>query len=75
MANMARRLSVKGMRQATGLAPATIRLYFDAGLIPGDVDSNGHRTFPLSAVAIAKAVHAERMAKIGRPIKTDAEAA
>jgi DNA-binding transcriptional MerR regulator len=65
---MAKRLTVKAMREATGLSAATIRLYFDSGLIPGDVDSNGHRSFPPNAVAVAKAVHAERMAKVGRPV-------
>jgi DNA-binding transcriptional MerR regulator len=69
---MSKRLTVGAMSKATGLSAPTIRLYYDAGLIPGDVDTNGHRTFPPTAVAIAKAVHAERMARAGRPVRADA---
>ena len=72
---MAKRLAVKAMSAETGLSEATIRLYFDSGLIPGDVDTNGHRTFPLVAVEIARAVHVERLARVGRtPRDNPAEA-
>ena len=54
----------------TDISPATIRLYFDSGLLPGDVDTNGHRTFPPMAVEIARTVHVERLARVGRAPKT-----
>jgi DNA-binding transcriptional MerR regulator len=71
---MAKRLTVKAMRSATGLSAATIRLYFDSGLIPGDLDTNGHRSFPPIAADMARTVHLERLARVGRAPK-DAEAA
>ena len=66
-----KRLAVKAMSAETGLSEATIRLYFDSGLIPGDVDTNGHRTFPPIAVEIAKSIHAERLARVGRRPKDE----
>jgi DNA-binding transcriptional MerR regulator len=63
-----KRLTPKALAEATGLSVATIRLYCDAKLIPAAVDTNGHRSFPLGAVEIAKAVHAQRMARAGRPV-------
>ena len=72
---MATRLAVKAMSAETGLSEATIRLYFDSGLIPGDVDTNGHRTFPQTAVKVARDVHAERLARVGRVPKDNSAAA
>jgi len=66
---MARRLTVGAMRDATGISAGTIRLYFDSGLLPGDVDTNGHRSFPASAIDVARSVHAERLSRVGRKPK------
>ena len=59
-------LRLKALKDATKLSAGTLRHYADAGFIPCKLDSNGHRLFPESAVAIAKTVHAERMARVGR---------
>ena len=69
------RLTVGSLSAETKISPATIRLYFDSGLLPGDVDTNGHRSFPPSAADIARGLYAERLARVGRAPKGDADAA
>jgi len=60
------RLTVGAMVRKAGLSAPTIRLYADSGLIPCEADSTGRRLFPPMAVEMAKRVHAERMARVGR---------
>lgn len=59
-------LAMGAMVRQTGLSPPTLRLYAAAGLIPCEVDSTGRRLFPTVAVKMAKRVHAERLARVGR---------
>ena len=61
-------LAMGAMVRQTGLSPPTLRLYADAGLIPCEVDSTGRRLFPPMAIEMAKRIHAERLARVGRKL-------
>jgi DNA-binding transcriptional MerR regulator len=54
------------IRDATGLAGNTLRLYCDLGLIPCHRLANGMRLFAPDAVEKAKQVFAQRMARKGK---------
>lgn len=51
--------------------PRTLRMYCDLGLLPFIRDANGRRLLRSDAPEIARAVYAERVARRGRPRRSE----